>query len=468
MPNQMQQAHQQRQVFHQPTEIERRLDRLKTEYYIIPEAQKESIRDIQSIGINAKYLHHNQSLIKQVYSGVPTNIATTYAQGSFEKLKAPAKETYKQRKERERQENIAKSKNKNADHYSYSISHSIQQADSALNNSYKAALTPELDQQFKEKNFDPKLLTCFCQGHVVRTDGKITLNNYTRRMDDIDVYKDFISHEVADEGKTLAEHSLEHMTNLLLNAKLDSNLFSYRNLKDNAGSIKQLCEKFTNFEKIYQHEMNEFYFRNKPELNRLIQTRIINMIEPLNNAYKAAIGFKAIDYKGDYVQNNNVPITADTLNQRIKELNEAIKNREKDTQEIFGLHGELEEGINKNELPAYIQLEDCKQLINSHPNRYKKHARKIDALFKDLIVNVDAITHSTYAINKSNAYIQNNDRTTMLGRAGANAAQNMINEQNFKINKQKQDMDTTLNVINHLLTMSKLTPAGKLLLNSLK
>ena len=44
----------------------------------------------------------------------------------------------------------------------------------------------------------------------------------------------------------------------------------------------------------------------------------------------------------------------------------------------------------------------------------------------------------------------------------------MISEQNFKINKQKQDMDTTLNVINHLLTMSKLTPAGKLLLNSLK
>ena len=86
------QMQQNKHMTYQTTAIDRHLGTLSS-YNYLPEDQKEELRDFQNKYVSLTNLERNQTLIKQVYAGVPTSVAYTYAEASYKPLEVPAKET---------------------------------------------------------------------------------------------------------------------------------------------------------------------------------------------------------------------------------------------------------------------------------------------------------------------------------------------------------------------------------------
>lgn len=459
------QMQQNKHLTYQTTAIDRHLGTLSS-YNYLPEDQKEELRDFQNKYVSLTNLERNQTLIKQVYAGVPTSVAYTYAEASYKPLEVPAKETYKQKKERKRQEKLAKEQNPGADHYSYGIVHSLQRMKDNLNNSIEA-IPEDVKEQIINNQVDTRVIRCYCNGFKVKENGE-PASWSDKNVKDVDM--EFCQAYASKDIEKRREF-LDDIMSQLLSKELSMDMFSYNYLKDHAGEVRLMCTRFTYFKNIYEDPVNKPYFDEKsPRIKELIKVRILDQIEPLNHALVSLIGSKAVNMnEADYIRSDGYSIYCNALNQSIENLSNSLKIRDEKTTKIFDLDGELEEGVVKSELPAYVKLENCKQLMNSNPAQYKKHMGIIDKIYKDLLVSADTCAHLSFTSNKSfNFKKQPSDEIGTERMLAFSTATKIMDKCKFNLKIHQHYVDTNINVIEHLLTKTKLTPEGKVLLNNLQ
>ena len=395
---QIQQNHiqQNKSVYHQASAVDRHLHTIST-YNYLSEDQKKEIRDMETTLIEYNNLERNQTLISQVYAGMPPQIATNYAQASFKPLQAPAKETYKQKKERKRQEKLAKEAYKEADHFSFGMVQSLQKTRDNLNNSVNS-LPENLVDQIQDNNIDTRVIKCYCNGFKVNANGQ-PATWVDQNIKDIDME---FCEDYASKDLTKRRPHLDHILGQLLNTEISMDMFSYSHLKEHAGEVRLMCTRFTYFKNVYEDPINKPYFEElSPKLKELIKIRILDQYEPMNQALAALLGSKAVNINdSDYIKNEGFAIFRHNLSKSIDNLSDSLKNNEEKTNKLLQIDGELKTGIEKNDIPAYALLKNCQQMMNSNESQYNQNMGIIDKIYQELLPTVDAITHLTYSINQ--------------------------------------------------------------------
>lgn len=467
--NQMQEN---RQVYQQPTEVTRHLGRI-SEYKLYSEAQKEQTRKLHHNNVKLHNYAYNHDFMKKVYEGVPFDVTLSLTDSAFKAPEVvPAKETYKQRKERERRDQLAKEHNPGADHYSYDMIQSLQKRRTRLDNTFNN-LPENLKEQIVNNHIDNRVLRCFCSGYATNANGEpADFAADAVKEFDLEFCEDYASGDL--EMRT---PHLKHILNNLLLQEIPPDMFTYPYLKEHAGDVKTICTRFTYFKNVYEDPINKpFFDRQTDKVKELIRIRILDQITPLNQALAAMLGSKAVNTnEDDYIPNDGYTIYHETLKPALENLSDSLKIKDDLSLEMFNINGELEEGVEKNELPAFIKLKNCEQLMNSQPSKFEKHRKIIDKIYRDFLVSTDTIAHLTYERNKCLHFInQQNPQGRLTPEehqeflVATSVASKMADKIKMKLKLHNHYVDINVNIIENLLQNTKLTPEGKAHLNTLK
>ena len=335
------------------------------------------------------------------------------APGQPEQVQAPARLTYKQRREQERRLKEAKKANPAADLDSYNAVHALKHYAAVQNNSMN---TPGIIQQAEANRVDKRVLRCFCNGYQTDKKGRtLTQEDAAKKQADERFLSDYVSANLERR-----KPHLNRMVNQLLSANITEDMFTDDYLTQHTAEMKQLVDKMVYFQNVYSDPVNKPYFdAMDPITKTLIETRILARYAVVGQAFITLLGAKAVlaDHAtyvdGDVSQHAGFaqPIrdilhqtleeTAqkeqDEIHAILREKMEVYRQEEMDNSNFVKAKKEEEqlgeEGLNLTTYAlgySYENLSKARQMIETHPDTYAAHRDTVDALYQQLYRTVDS------------------------------------------------------------------------------
>ena len=381
-------------------------------------AQKEQTRKLHHNNVKLHNYAYNHDFMKKVYEGVPFDVTLSLTDSAFKAPEVvPAKETYKQRKERERRDQLAKEHNPGADHYSYDMIQSLQKRRTRLDNTFNN-LPENLKEQIVNNHIDNRVLRCFCSGYATNANGEpADFAAEAVKEFDLEFCEDYASGDL--EMRT---PHLKHILNELLLQEIPPDMFTYPYLKEHAGDVKTICTRFTYFRNVYEDPINKpFFDRQTDKVKELIRIRILDQITPLNQALAAMLGSKAVNTnEDDYIPNDGYTIYHETLKPALKNLSDSLKSKDDLSLEMLIAH-------------LTYERNKCLHFINQQTPQGRLTPEE----------------HQEFLVAQS-------------------VASKMADKIKMKLKLHNHYVDINVNIIENLLQNTKLTPEGKAHLNTLK
>ena len=265
--------------------------------------------------------------------------------------------------------------------------------------------------------------------------------------------------------------ALDDLTAELLTKEYYTDKFSYNALNKCAGDVKLHGDRLKAFRTLYYDKNNASYFdKLSPRMKFLIKTRILDIVDPYNKAVTTLLNHKGVDPNTlGYLPKRDATPDDVTLHRDLKDFFSSLKTREQTSHTFFEQYGELEEGINKNEMPAFIQLQNCKDWIEEHPVQYEANKELINHLYESALKNADSIAHLAYSTNKCKVFSnRSKDYQGIECQINLNLSFRIRQKNEFQTKLLNQDIEVTMNALKHLLRNTELSPDGAALLKQLK
>ena len=237
---------------------------------------------------------YNQSLVKKSRWKWPFSKASKTAEGQPAQTQAPAKKTYKQKKEDKRLDQVAKEKNPVADHISYHMVEGLKEEQSARENSI-ATLPRELRNQAGREKVDKRVLGIFVHGHQVNQNGEpASEEDAAYRAADLQFLEDYISKDVERRRP-----HLDRMMEQALSVNVTPELLTPDYMEYHAGEVHKALNTLVYFENVYHDPVNKPYFDALPQLTRdLIESRVLTRYAQLGAVRVHICATKGVDADG--------------------------------------------------------------------------------------------------------------------------------------------------------------------------
>lgn len=392
----------------------------------------------------------------------PAN-ANAAAPGQPVQEQAPAKLTYKQRKEQERRRKEAQRANPAADHLSYQAVQNLQHLKAGQLNSIR---TPGIDETATENHVDKRVLRTFCNGYQTNKRGEpLTPEDQARKQADETFLRDYASADLQRR-----KPHLDRMVKELLNAKLTEEMFTDEYLAEHTEEMKTLADRMVYFENVTKDPVNAPYFEQMDPLKRkLIDIRILNRYAVVGQGMGTLLGAKGVALdNADYVRGDaaafqqNAPlmrqILSQTLAQGVQDEQTAIeetlnaKMAEEEaalTRQAEAMKAEAETmegdigGLNLTSFVtgySFDELSKYRKMIESNPDGYGAYQPVVDALYQEFYRGIDSmgdlIRKSLAAQGVIDVHLDSTDLNDRMLTRAASARQDALAEQTDTLRNQ--------------------------------
>lgn len=369
----------------------------------------------------AHQLEYNERLVRDTKEKLPAVAVKGTAQGQPVQAQKPAKETYKQRRERARLEKEAKKATPMADDTSVSMVQDLRRSQLQRDNSYRA-LPKEAKQQAERNKVDARVIKMYANGCKLNWMGRpATDRDAEAQAADVQFFKDYISCDLERRRP-----HLDRMVEQALSIQVTPDMFAQEYLKDHAGEIYKKVNMLVCFDNIMKDPVNQPYFDELPQFTKdLIEQRIMSRYTNLGWALNCACAQKAVNMNGaSYMKNvtnmeqvNNFrdmyieseqearammeetsAREQEAVQRELERRMEPEKVREMENAEKMKAEAETMEGdIGGLNLTGYVtgysfdELAKYRKMIEEHPAEYAKNPQLIDALYQGMHHGIDAL-----------------------------------------------------------------------------
>lgn len=437
------------------------------------------------------YLEKNQVLQEQLRNQVPAVEANETATGQPVQIQAPAKETYKEKRERKRRTKAAQKKHPAADHLSYGMVKGLKEHADAHDNSMKLLTEAEKEQCSRTK-VDKRVLRCFVHGFKTNKKGwPASEEDEQYRQQDRQFLEDYISGDVERRRP-----HLDRIVKELLEIRISKDMASPEYLSRNSAKVKSICDRFTYFDNIWKDPVNKPYFDNLPQFKKdLLNCQILERYAPFSTYMVVVMGMKGVNMDhADYVKGDDVsafheqePVVKamleDTLGRTNEMKEEAVNreleiraNREKEVQlqdaEAMKKEAETMEGdIGGLNLTSFVTgysfetVAKYREMIEKNVERYGQNQELIDRLYQEIYRGIDALGDVTLKVKAYQGVIDDipwpSDYEGNLLRA---AASKIIEGESPKADYLRDEINGVMDAMEHLLRNKPLSnPAREVL-----
>ncbi len=349
------------------------------------------------------------------------------AEGQPTQIQAPAKKTYKQRREDRRLDAVAREKNAVMDHISLRMMESLGE-EKQMHDLPVDELSPELKAQVEANNIDMRVLNTFVYGYKKDANGEPEDPIHARRRDQD---RAFLADYISGDLERRKPH-LDRMLKQVMEIDITEEMFKPEYMEYHAGELREKINQLVYFENVSQDPINKPYFDALPQLTKdLIKYRVSDRYAALGQFFTTAcclrgvdannvrfIDLPAEDIRGNYsglyaAMKERMSEALTTTRQQEREMlqrsfdqmyNEKAAARLRlsdenilDIERTRRVTDDKKADMTNLNLTAYahgyslIDLANCRQLIENNPQRYQKHAALVDTLYQQLYRSIDAL-----------------------------------------------------------------------------
>lgn len=434
------------------------------------------------------HLEKNQVLQEQLRNQVPAVKADEIAPGQPVQLQAPAKETYKEKREHKRRDKVAKKNHPAADHLSYGMVKGLKELFDDRDNSMKLLSEEEAEQCTRTK-VDKRVLRCFVHGFKSDKKGNPASEQEEEyRQQDRKFIEDYISRDVERRRP-----HLDRIVKELLEIKITKDMANPEYLSRNSAKVKIICDRFTYFDNIWKDPVNKPYFDNLPQYKKdLLNCQILERYAPFSTYMVVTMGMKGVSMDhADYIKGADVSpfreqkpmikeMLEDTLGWTNRMQKEAVNreleiraNQEKEVQmqtaEAMKKEAETMEGdIGGLNLTGFVTgysfetVAKYREMIEKNVERYGQNQEWIDRLYQEIYRGIDALGDVTLKVKAYQGVIDNipwpPDYEGSLLRA---AAAERIEEESPRADYLRDEINGVMDAMEHLLRNKPMSDSAR-------
>ena len=390
----------------QQLDIRQELTRLQT-WELAPDQTLEEAREDHIQILIQRQQEDNVALLARAQAQMPQAQVRAAAPGQPVQQQAPAKKTYKQKREEAKKTKLAKKQSPYADHVSYDIQHQLDKQETGRGNS----ITPEVRRRAVAQGVDLRVLRSFCTGYQKNKKGAPASPEDDQRMQaDQAFLEDYLSKDV-----TRRTPHLQRFTDELLEVNITADLYTPESIHQNAAWLKRIADRMTYYENMQKDPVNAPFFQNMDPMRQALLKEKLDLLAPICsmltvsqmgamavNCDKAAY-YTEPEYIRNSVQlrNGQLPLLEVQLAEYrrreqaiIARSVEALADQEEaqllqDNQEMKQAY-ETEEDKAGLGLTAYTtgysfdELAKYRGMIEANPEAYAQNKQAIDRLYQGL------------------------------------------------------------------------------------
>lgn len=206
--------------------------------------------------LTQQQVHENAALATGVQKQVGPVEAKKTAKGKPLQTKAPAKESWKAKRERKRRTEEANLKVEGADHRSYEIEKQVSTYLSDRSNS----VTKEVSDNLRKENVDTRVVKILCTGYKTNRSGKPkNKKEAAKKQADEQLIADYSSKQLERR-----KPYLEKITREVQGFTFSADMFEGEQLHENITQYKTMADKMTYFENMQRDPINKPFFQAMP------------------------------------------------------------------------------------------------------------------------------------------------------------------------------------------------------------
>lgn len=376
------------------------------------------------------------------------------AEGRPAQIQKPAKKTFKQKREDARLDRVAKQKAPFADHVSMHMIDSLRSYQQRRDNSFDM-ITPEEMQQAEENHVDLRVVHIFLTGYQKNEAGEPENDTQQRiKDDDRNMINAFLSRDLQRRRPYL-----DRMVDQVLKVNISDDMLTEEYLEYHAGEMQEQINRMVCMQNLMNDSVNEEYFdKLPPYVTELLKTRVLDRYAQYGAVMARISSIKSVDpdtgrlQTGDRDQGD-----IEMLKQTLVMEREAMKTSlaesriqehqmiESEYRKLFeverenlkkgadSMRDQIEKehmktakgadmsGLNLTGFVAGYAMEDLanyKQMIEDHPQEYRRHAQLIDDLYQELYRTIDSYSDLKMKVMAAQGVVDElNDRIRYEGEA---------------------------------------------------
>ena len=457
----------------------------------------EERRAEESRVLMAHQLEDNEQLVKNTKKRLPRVRVRRTAPGEPVQAQMPAKETYKQRRERERLEKEAKIVAPLADDTSVAMVQDLKRSKLQKENSYRA-LPRGVKQQAKRNHVSERLLKAFAKGCQLNWMGRpVTDKDAEAKEADHKFFEDYISCDLQRRRP-----HLDRIVEQALSVQVTPDMFAQEYLKDHAAEVHEKLSILVCFDDLMKDPVNKPYFDELPQFTKdLIEQRILARYQMLSMSFSYACMQKAVSANSaSFIENANDAELLETFREQYAQSEQPLRDMMEETsvREQEAVQRELERRMESKrakeleisrkmkatadtradmeglDLTGYVtfysleQLASYRKMIEEHPAEYAKNPQLIDALYQGLHHGIDALGDAKFRIMAPQGEIEGMtnriDELTLGERLVYDAANKYQNNASAEADLINGQVNAHMDALSALLRGKPLSDPAKVLL----
>lgn len=438
----------------------------------------------------------NLRLMENVKKEVPPAAATKTASGKAVMTQAPAKETHKEKKERQKREKVAKSKHPSASDKSFDMVESLRSTNTTIDNSFQR-MDVDLQKKAIINKVNPEILKAFSQGYKMnKKEQPATPEEEQKKRADEAFYMDYIT---TTEAPNLRKPILDKMVSQVMSIKMTEEMFTAEYLRKNAGQVNQNIGRLKAFQLVMEEEHNKKYFDSLPASFKSMLIIQCNSASTYESALKNILFSNAVDLKEGYYVSSTINVKTTVAKNdhahSIKAARQAIAQTKTDKDSALDLW--LEEEMNKEKaslqkdsdsmkieaetmegdigglnLTSFVTgysfetLSKYRSMIEKNADKYNSNKKLIDKLYQELYRGVDSMGDLTLDAKAAQGVIDSLPAFNITYQESLlkNAAFDSIEETSSVLDKVRNQVNSITDILEHLLRDKPLSDAGAIAL----
>lgn len=448
------------------------------------EAQRQAHREALIHGP----LEQNAAMRQNAQAHLPQANAAAAAAGAPVQEQAPAKQTYKQRKEQERKAKEARKQCPVGTAETYDCVESI----STVLQERKTSMKPYLERA-TDADVDIRVLGSFCWGHKTNRWGKpATPGDQARADRDKTFLEAYLSKDLEKRKPYLEAFRRE-----LMDFPLSADTMSDAYMMKNAEKLKRITDKSCYYENVMKDPINRPFFEGMDPTELDLLNKKLDAFSKLGGYFNirlAALGVSTNEGKHyDYERAVAIPAYQTIAGEKQEETRAAVTGWEQEKLRIVQRHVEQEAaaerqrildgiGVDRQEQEEHLpedmhftvapsgyateELKRYRTMIEDNPGLYQLNKERVDQLYRELFRGLDIVNELLMDSRVYQAVVDDNNMFPNNATKRAKTAQASRKQEALmrSIDAARKRLDVVGQSLDHLLRGKPLTDDARALL----
>ena len=436
----------------------------------------------QTLALQQQY---NEQLTEHIQQAVPQHQVNQAAPAPNPPVQEQAaRETYKQRRERQKKIKKAQKACPVGDEYTLDMAKQIHQLDTGKNNAMSRYLDHARADQLRA---DKRALKVFSHGFRTDKHGNPLPEDAQYAQQDQAFVADYLSGDLERRRP-----HLERITQEMISMRLTPDIFSAENLTRHPERLKEMTDKMVYFENLQKE--NPAFFDQIPQVQKEMLAKLQPLFLMFTNAFAQHMDARGINYNQGTVYGHgfSAPIQQGLQNRDMAEqlYQNALQQFAQDSREVLEQeadrriqHYEEENQAGNDEMVqtireeagdmqdieftsnvTFYQYEDLnkyRKMITDHPEQYQANKPLLDAVYQEYYRMLDISGNMVYKMRAMQAGI---DDIPFNAPQLERAIKQAISNKQEALLKQKDILDirtsSLADIMEHILRNKPLSPGA--------